>query len=953
MPIKAKHNSSSKKIFNIYMKTSRKRVLTTILIGAIIFLTLTSFLMIWYNFRYNSFFNYIDQNHDWLDDNKTSINSFDFMSKGYSIEADLLSKGITEVTSKLEELMPNVQKSFNGKLGVIMYNNIIDLEYDKNYLQTFDENIINLIEENLIEGRMPENYTELIYYKSTSDSMYNTSDIVELSGISYKESQYYNQFNYTIVGIVDNLDAKLYNKGFSTDMFKESYSLEDFESKAQFFTTNTKFYDLINSVENFSSILSAIIDVDYQFAIEHIKNKNKYLAAFQDFWNQYPVFEYMPGYLVSFCEDLIEALIFFERDWQTKTISLIGASVPIIFLFGVISIETFNIGNHEQASKYRLLKTLGLEDKVLTKMILLENIITIGSSFLIGFTFGLIAGFLIFLGLDISPEVSYIVALGQAIIILSLIALFIIFTLAKFGFDLIQTRKASIITTSQYKSKRKKTIRKIFTFPEVVSLIPGALLTTIGILFLNIFSYSDYNNGSNITQATFLFYIMATFGILLLLISIFLLLSRLISLLFRVIGRFSWKKTKSYFTLALKHLSIYNKNYQRIMLVIFVLGLGIIPGLIMTKSISLHAPLEANLTTGCSDILIEDWSIGNHLLSNISNINGVEETAEVKIQELNYLISSGLQQDEYRIRFYVLQNITEYLDVVNLELLEEDGYTEDDISELSTDLNYLMNRKFAQKNDYDKGAVFNTRGITDEIYQPLDLNYINDFSYYPLLSRQDPRTNDYNYFTESTKIDLVVSMMTAELILNTTSLSIENSGYLLIKTEAAANKTKIQEELSNQFGYKSITPEQIQQIIIERINTFAKAFLIISSIIAALAIFLFGTVNAINTYKQRLRIIELEIQSGAKKRLIWGNFTIELVIIVLIPLIISIGIAIPIINGFSSYLLNITEVYKKFTAWQPWWLLLLVAIVGLAILIIGWITRLIPLVNKYRPIKQE
>jgi hypothetical protein len=390
------------------------------------------------------------------------------------------------------------------------------------------------------------------------------------------------------------------------------------------------------------------------------------------------------------------------------------------------------------------------------------------------------------------------------------------------------------------------------------------------------------------------------------------------------------------------------------MLAVFVFGLGVIPGLIVTRSISLHTPLEANLTTGCSDILIADWQLGSQLKSNISNIDGVVGSAEVNILELTF-INPRQQNELYGIRFLVLQNITEYLNVVDFTLLTEDGYSINDLTMLETDLTYLMSRKYARKNGYDNGVIFNTGEITDEIYQPLDLIYVNDFSYYPLLTRPDLRTNpeDSYFFYQPTRSDLVVSKTTAELIINSTSKTAESSGYLLIKTETTANKTKIQEELSNQFGYTSITPEQIQQTIIERINKFTMIFLITTSILSSLAIILFGTVNAISIYKQRLRIIEPEIRVGAKRRLIWGNFTIELMIIVLLPMIISVGVAIPIVNAFSGYLLNITDSYIKFTPWQPWWVLVLIALGGLVLLTIGWLVGIIPRINNYRPVKQE
>ncbi|MBN1328603.1 MAG: ABC transporter permease [Candidatus Heimdallarchaeota archaeon] len=898
----------------------------------------------------------MNQNHDWLDDDIVSVSGEDFIYGSYVIDTNLLSKAIAEVNTKLDAIMPNVQKTSSGRLKLDLYHKISDQVYNGYNLLTFNVRIINLIEDNLIDGRMPQNYTELIYYKSTSESKFNVGENLELSGMFPNLVGDYNPINYSIVGIVSNLDAKLYNNGLSTDLMNNSSNNRVFELEAQFFTTNDLFYDLINTVENFRSILNAAIDIAYQFTIDHIRNKNSYITAIQDFWLQYHEFSYMPGYSLSFCHDLVEALGAFEHAWQTKTISLIGASIPIVFLFGVISIEAFSIGKYEQESKFRLLKTQGLDQKNLTKLLFLEYVITMASSFLIGFAIGLIIGFCIFMGLNILPEVSYFASLRQAIIISSLVLLFVIFTLTKFILDCIQLRKVSTTTTELYKSRRRKIIRKIFTFPEVSLLLLGAMLSTVGIIFLYIFTpYFDNSIGPDITHYIFMFYFISAFGFLLLLISIFLIFDRAIVFIWKIIGKSSWKQTKNHFTLALKHLSLFGKNYQRTMMAIFVFGIGVIPGLIMSKSISIHTPLEADLATGCSDILIEDWIIGDQLKDNITNINGIIAATEITILELAYYVSTGNQYKEYNTRFYTLLNISEYLNVVNFTLLKDSGYTETDIIELNTNFTYLMNRKYAQRNDYDNGVIFNTKGITNEIYQPIDLIYINDFDYFPLLSRTDSNINAYGDFTfnKPTKIDCVVSKMTAELILSNTSISTKDSNYLLIKTEATANKTSIQEELSNQFGYKSITPEQIYEINSENINRFTKVFLIISSIIISLAVILFGMVNARNIYKQRLRIIESEIQIGAKRRFVWGNLTIELILIALIPMVISMGIAVPIIKIFSSYLLNITEDYVKFIPWQPWWLPLLVAMGGFSLLIIGWFAGLIPLVNSYKPIKQE
>ncbi len=431
-------------------------------------------------------------------------------------------------------------------------------------------------------------------------------------------------------------------------------------------------------------------------------------------------------------------------------------------------------------------------------------------------------------------------------------------------------------------------------------------------------------------------------------------LTRLVTLIWRSIGILTWKSIKSYFTLALKHLSIYGKNYQRTMMAIFILGLGIIPGLIMTKSIASHAHIEANLSVGCADIAIEGWNVNNNKWKdNISRIEGVEKVTEVNIIKMQIYKYDFVNYHEYEIRFNVIHNVTEYLNIVNFTEVLEDGYTKNDIAQLDTNLTYLMSRKYAQENNYDNGAIFKTTLITEEQYEPLNMIYVNDFSYYPLLTRLVVDLEDKYLFGEKTYFDMIMNKVTSQMILNKSDNQITTNGYLLIKTESNANTTKIKEEIFTKFGYIAYTREDKEQIILENINNFANTFLFVSTIVTTIAIFLFGSINAINIYKQRLRIIESETQIGAKRRLIWGNFTIELVLVVLFPLIVSMGIAIPIINNFSSFILNIAEVYKKFVPWQPWWLIISSAIVVMIVLFIGWFTRIIPLVKSYRPIKQE
>ena len=62
-------------IFKIFLKTGRKRVILSILCGTIIFLTITSLIMVVYTRRFETFQTFQAKNVDWLNDGDISIGS--------------------------------------------------------------------------------------------------------------------------------------------------------------------------------------------------------------------------------------------------------------------------------------------------------------------------------------------------------------------------------------------------------------------------------------------------------------------------------------------------------------------------------------------------------------------------------------------------------------------------------------------------------------------------------------------------------------------------------------------------------------------------------------------------------------------------------------------------------------------------------------------------------------
>ena len=64
-----------RKILTIYFKASRKRVLSMLIISSIFFLLLSSIVIVSFSIYQDSFYSYIETNHNWLNDNKLIVQS--------------------------------------------------------------------------------------------------------------------------------------------------------------------------------------------------------------------------------------------------------------------------------------------------------------------------------------------------------------------------------------------------------------------------------------------------------------------------------------------------------------------------------------------------------------------------------------------------------------------------------------------------------------------------------------------------------------------------------------------------------------------------------------------------------------------------------------------------------------------------------------------------------------
>ncbi|NPD90569.1 MAG: hypothetical protein HGN29_17800 [Asgard group archaeon] len=924
-----------RKILAIYFKASRKRVLSMLIISSIFFLLLTSIVIVSYSIYQDSFYSYIETNHNWLNDNEISVESHRSLEDPVTLATNHLMNRIEEVTTQLENMIPNILKKSAGVIEISLHNFISYNNYFGIFLSTYDNTALNLLTNNLHSGRLPENSTEILYYNALNQFSFEIGDVLNLTGqIVYND--YPEITKCQIVGIVNNLDSIFYNNNISTDILRETSNY--------FITTSNYFSNLVNEIDNKVHGVDVYIDFEYTFSVKHLKT-NKYIKALNEYnWES-----------MLFCEDLMYALNNFKMNWYLTIYNQLLICSPFMLLIGFISVEIYRTGNFEKRAKYRLLKTHGMDNQSLAKFLFYENLILFGSSLLIGLCLSLIVDYFVVRSLNLSPNVSYIAGFSNVSSIFMILGIFLGFFLINYLIDLLQLRKTKVTIMEEYETKKKRFLSKIFSLPELNFLVPGIILTIFGLL-ISYLAYAGGNYFESIINVNFFigFSILAVLGILFLLLAVLLFLRRGMTYLWYRIGDSAWKNTKSYFSLALKHLSVYIRNYKNTIMVFFLIGLCVTPGLIIAKSTEEHNTLEANLSVGCSDILVENWNIDEGLESNISRIEGVELSTVLSNINLVVEDSSVFDDSQYIINFYVISNITEYVEIVNFTLLTQDGYSKNDITTLETDLTYLMNRKYARKNDYHKDEIFSNMKIFPTIFHPKELTYISDFSYFPLIPiRKFEGDFFYDLFNQPIYIDLVVSENTVDLILEHTVRERFQKDYLLIKTVEGANITAVQEALSSKYHLTAYTYEDYLTSIDSTLNSLGLNLFKIITILSIVLTVVYGCFKAANIYKERLRLLEIFVRNGAGRGLIVVNFSVEFILVILVPIIVSIGITIPYLNNVSSFMLNLVTEYTTFTLWFPWWVAILIGLLALFFVLIGWCTSLYLFVKTYRTHKSE
>ncbi|MHA1307570.1 MAG: FtsX-like permease family protein [Candidatus Heimdallarchaeota archaeon] len=953
-------NQDIKGIIRLFLKTNKKRLTLTIIVSIIVFTLLSTFLLTWFNFRYNSFTN-TEASYDWYRDNRNSITFSVGLDEKLREPTFNFEFAVGEIHSKANEIASGMFEKYTASMYCLIDSvkfSPLNQSYSASFM-TLQQEAYEFMTENLIDGRLPNNASELIYCSSNmSNPLYYLGEQVGLQIIS--DDIPYTQ-NFTIVGIINNLANSLHLEGYSNDIFNgindydsgyEQFNLDLFLTNSPDFVEIISFYPS-NSIQK----LTLNVDFNYQFSIEDIRNLKEITNKIAFVQSSILEFEHLPPKNHLFCSDLEFFIFDFQFNWNYQTVKIIALGIPAIILFSFVSIEIFNIGNFKKSAQFKLFKLYGLEFKSIRKIFFVENLIISSSGMFFGIILGTIFGYFFTLGMGTTSFGFYLNAFLEPVVFVTIFVFSTMIFIGGFIIEVKFAKRIAQLTSEIYKSKRIKPLRKFFTSIETILILIGAI--TIGIGFAGwyiclanslIFSYAILS-----LELVFMFFMVV--GGSLIFVSIFLIISRLVMLLWRFIGNQVWKKRKNYFTLALKQLSIYSKDFQRVILVMFLICLCVVPGLILIKSTDDHLEIEANLAMGFSDLMIQGWN-GNdfQILENISSINGVELCTAVEVitlRDLSNIRASNNNDRVFDVDILNIYNISEFVAITSSHFPNKMDYSLEDISQLESNMTYMMSSKFAHNEKYDCGKIYSSSKITDPLEESYDMIFVNKFECFPLLPYKP-----YNYFIslKEENYNLVMSNLTASQIKGKLDsfISVNYDYYLLVKISSTTNKTTIIESIENlPYSLKVVTYEEIFDSLQLGINKFSEGFLVVITIISSFMLLLFGFLTARNIATQRLRIIDSDYQVGAKNYQIWGNFSIEFFLVIFIPLSISMLIASILLYDVFSFLLDIPQIFKEFVPWLPVWLMGLILLFCIAATFCGWLLEMINRVNRFKPVRQE
>ncbi len=945
---------SIKKIIQIYLKSGKKRIIYTSFFVLVSFLSMSLLFITWSTYQ-NELFNTNISSYSWYGDGLHS--SFTVYEKNLdsSIPSNYIDRGINDVKNAISNVTSNAVTKASASLEIFLRgpNPIYEILADYK-IKAFDLNTSRILSQSLVAGRMPKNDSEIIYYKAENLILnFSVNDTIELK----PDLPDMPMRVFTITGIIDDLETTFQMHGFSKDLIWESARNEKYgystytQSIGTFITTPNYLYNLINNFTDFYSTFVFLVDIKYEANSINYYELNSYLPGLKELQNGINL-DFTDNVSFKMAVDLYDFINNFHMTQLLETTRLSAISIIIALLFLLAISELFSYKKQELSSIFNLMLRYGLDSKPIKLTILTEISIITSVGILGGTILGIFSGFIF--TLILKWEVSLSSFLNSLATIQFLIIFFILsviqFVLGIYSRQSIfKTVKNSQLSEIEIEGNTSF-INKIFSFNEILFLFPGIILLAIGIpglLYTN--TILDIYSNPYIEFLKVLFVTLLFIGIVLISFALFYLLSRIFSYFFKIFGKFIWQKRKSFLTLSLKNISKDFRYYQKIILVIFFIGLGFIPGLTINSTINNHLQLNSILATGCSDLIIDDWNLNQTLRKEIDDLKEIESTTEIIFLEFT---SIGNNNVRYLIKMLAI-NATEFVNVANINKLKKSNYSLDDILALNRNMTCLLDDNFVRNN---RDVNLNKKFTCNNYWKSVDsneLDVIQSFDNFPSLLN----VNNQILYQQINKIEqfrMVVNLQTYEKMMNDVySIEITSSKQqLLLKINQNSETNKAKSQLSNLFNIVSFDSEDVKSTMIKKASVFSLQILSVILIFTIFLTILFGFIYGNNQYLKRIRNVESDFRLGATKNQIWIGFLIEIIVLATIPLIISVISGFLLVKIYPQFL-NIDQSYITYNLWENWWVLFVAFIIGEIAICIGWLLGLIPQIKYYKLQKQE
>jgi MFS family permease len=944
-------------LFRIFLKTGRRRVTLSIISGALVFLTITSLIMVVYSHRFSLFQENQIEEYNWFNDGIISVGTNAYMNQPFYVENDTIARFIGEFQNLTKSYIPDLgMDNYTAAISTMMYTYGDPWIPDNYYIQEFmtvTDDVYEVVSGALVEGRLPRNDSELLCFKRATSEM-NLSDTVEFYKIQERNLP---RRNYTIVGIVDNLEEAFTNASLSTDIldwefdvvgYSDIYGVDNSAKRNTFFMNFTQYQSIFISSTFYGGYLAYLLDVSYDTTELRLNKVSDYVKNFPDVGNL-PELEFFDrGIIVA--PDLYVLLEGFASGWVVNITQILSMNSTLIFLIGLILVVTLTIGSKGLEQAFRRLKLYGLSYNITLRLILLENLLLTSTSFILGTLLGIGTGALFNRNLVNRPSNFYSNFLSEPLFIASIIAFIGGFFLLSFFIQNSIARKTTRIVSEEYKRKRGR-VQALFSSNEFRMFVFGLLFTILSLAMYVFYRYvgSALVYSSALTFITFMWF-MISCSVAFLMTFLLLLLARLLTLLWSLLSQRLWKRNLNLFSLSIKHLTVNRGNYQLAIMAALVFGLVVVPGLTSNQYISNNLQKDADLQMGSTAIMVPHWvDPSDELDSLFTNITEIEAFAEVTFYELiNYDPGPG-----YPSAFYVsmigLEDPLNFTQVIDSTLLNTSKLTIEDIILLENETNLMINGKHAKDQKVSVGGIFGTDHFTR---YPENYTIVGTYDFFPLLPlAKKALFSNLDVFTIVGTRETIRDIASAVDVIDTDT-EVTSNTMKLLKPVNESVIPLIKQQIEDQ-GYETLTYNEVYSELISQVNQFSNKNLRFFALLASVILVLVGFYTGVTIYDERRRIMDSLYRTGAVRGQILGIYTLEMTLVTLIPITVTLLASILLIKFIATFFLGVQSNYYPFKPEVSWWLILLLIFGGLALSLIGWFATIAPAIYRYRPVKQE